>query len=47
VIGTLEAARAIDPMKADALEKLLIQTQMLASENVLVIDTNLAALCSY
>jgi protease-4 len=47
VMGTLEAARAIDPMKADALEKLLIQTQMLASENVLVIDTNLAALCSY
>jgi len=43
----IDAVKSIDPRKAQALENFLIQVQLLTGENVLVVDTNIAALCPY
>lgn len=45
VIAAVDALRTVDPAKARALENLLIQMQLLAGENALVVDMNLAVMC--
>ena len=45
VAAALEALSTLEPAKARALENFLIQVELLSSEGVLMVDTNLATWC--
>jgi protease-4 len=45
VVAALQAAEAVDPAKARALQVFMAQLELFGRESVLVIDSNLAALC--
>ena len=45
VAGALEAVKAVDPAKANAVANFVIQLELFSRERVLLIDSNLANLC--